>query len=105
MAITIGPPTQQGQQDFQRNKAPNLMLSDPRDPTLDPGVTPAQAEVGVSADVLPSRVTGQMDEDTPEGYTGLPQIFPKFIGDLARGANDYILALLRFCYKFCCCRG
>jgi len=91
-AIKIGPPTQQGQQDFQRNKAPNLMPSDPRDPTLDPGVTPAQAEVGVSTDVLPSRVTGQYEDAPDEDYRGFVMNIPG-VGDFVRGANDLILAI------------
>ena len=95
-AIKIGPPTQQGQQTYQRDLAPNLMPSDPRDPTLVPGTTPAQAEVGVSTDVLPSRVTGQVEGDVSEDYDAGGLLNPMNVpgvGDFIRGANDLILAI------------
>jgi hypothetical protein len=85
--FNITPPTQE-----ELKAAPvtgNVSTLDPRDPDLPKGTTPGQATVELQQKVLPSRVTGKM-EDAPEGYSGVNL---GYLGDFARGFNDIVLAL------------
>ena len=96
MSISIGPPTKQGLESYQRGDDLIINPSDPRDSSVDPGTTPPMAAIRTEAPVLPSRVTGQAVTDetfigeTPEDYTGVDL---GLISDFNRGFNDLILYL------------
>ena len=88
MTTRIGAPTQQGLQEYQQSDVVNP--ADPRSLSVAPGTTALMDEVVATTAVLPSRVTGKVEGDVPEGYKGVDL---GYISDFVRGANDLILAL------------
>lgn len=86
--FNIAPPTEE-EIKSQPVDSGNISTLDPRASDLPKGTTPEQATVELQQKVLPSRVTGKM-EDAPEGYSGVNL---GYLNDFARGFNDIVLAL------------
>jgi len=86
--LDITPPTDtelKGEPDDKGAINPLDILED-----VPPGTTPKLEGFKAEVPKLPSRVTGEMEGDAPEGYEGF---MPDYLGDVVRGANDFILAL------------